>query len=818
MGLALAGLWFKSLIIGVVSLFGLGLPARVLSGPALRAARVAGGGLTTVEGSPLRSATLHRTGPAPVQGSFLPGDPPVAPSSPIEERILSWLWVVPAAWVVLFAFVPETEVDCLLYHLAAPDQFFASHALVRDRLSHAFRLPLPVEMLYGFSVACGTDAPAKLLHAAAGVGCAMAVALLAGGGPAARLAGWLFAMSGWSVMLMLRAKNDLVALLWMATALLATDSGWRDATHRGRPRFAPPPVAWWLFGCGVAAKYTYAPFGLVLAGWGWLRYGVSPQAGWLRAMPLAALPLLPWWARNHLHFGNFLWFGFTGWLPPVDQAPGGVAEIARNVIEPFAAPGTGTWPGAVRRIAPRWILAAPALALAGSAALRAGAGQPARRLGLAALLLAILHARFGRADRFGLPADLLLAVVGGLAVAGAAPRLPPRARGGGGAVLVLLGLVPLVLRAPGDLAARPLASLVGLESPDAFLARWFGELDDARRAVAARHPRRLLLAGDLRAYRFGVPVTATLTHGIAPLGWSLAREAHDPGEAAKRVRQLGVTMVAYNFVTAFYQKEVHDPYPWTDRMLRVWDGFVRTRLAVVREPARSDHGSGGFYLYKILARPGAPQPLIFYLPGGEGMLREVWLAERRQDAPAVTVALDRLNRLLPGVGAVHDYTAWHAYAFGRWQEAYEHIRVGTTAGMVNDENWVLLGATALKLGRYEEAERAYLRARVLYPYDVDERDRDLAVVTWSRGEGLRRAGRWPEAEGAYRACLTWSAIMRPGPNDAPSIALAHLRLAETLARLGRTPEGREEYDAAVALLPGVPRSPEGRLVGGLLGR
>jgi hypothetical protein len=612
-----------------------------------------------------------------------------------------------AAVVLPAAFVPETGTDCLIYHLAAPEQFLAVHRIHRDRLAQPFKLPLPAEMLFGWAVVCGHDAVAKLASACAGVLAAAAVAPVAGlpaWSPAAWIAAALLLASSRVLFHLPLSKPDLLALAAFAAALLAA----------GRRRHA---VAWLAFGFAVSLKYTFLLAAPALLAWPWLVSGRGFRSVARAALPawMAALPLLPWWFRNWLTFGNPLYFVLAGFFPTLDWPPGSTGILSACGIEVFAGRGTGTWPGAAVWGAGRFLAASPGLAAAVLLVFIIGAPLASRRLLGISLLLQAVFIRLGRVDRFCVPADYLAALSAALALAHAFGRLAPRWRRVAAGAIALAGAVPVAASFRALATVDPLPFLAGSETRRSYLARLTGELAGAQDAVAAARPRILLLASDQRAFRFRCRVVLSTAIGPPPLGWTLAREARNPAELAKRFRQLGLTHVAYNLVTAGFQRDIHDYFPWNDRMVSAYAAFCRTRLRIVRAPAFSDHPNGAFYLYEILPRPAAASRLTFFYPGAEGLFRKAWRAQSFKGAPAVDREYARLFRLVPDLQRARDDYAWVKMDREEHAAAFDLVRPGCLAGMIDDENWITYGVGALRLGRRAEALAAFRRAHDLYP-------------------------------------------------------------------------------------------------------
>jgi len=619
----------------------------------------------------------------------------------------SLLMIAALAVSLPVALLPETAQDCLIYHLAAPEQFLIAHRIGADRFGLTFKLPLPGELLFAWSVIVRHDAAARVLPMAAGLLAAAAILPLAGLGARSR-AGWmavaLFLASARVLFDLKIAKPDLLGLAAFAASLLAAD----------RRRMG---LAWAYLGLAAAFKLTFVLAAPAVPLWICLVRGEPlRRAGrGLGMIWVAAIPLLPWWIKNWWLTGNPLFFMLAGLFPTLGWLPASSEIFRDHYVEAFAPPGTGTWAGAAAYALGRLVTSAPGLALAAVLAFLPGARAPGRRLLALGLVLEVVFIRIGRMERFAVPADFLVAVAAAFAAPAFLEALVPRLHRIATALLALAGAIPLAAAAAGLAVRHPLPCLLGAEPPTAYLARATGELAAIQAAVRTARPRVLLLASEQRAYRFGCRVILSAAVGPPPLGWTLAREARGPDELAKRVRQLGVTHVAYNFVTAGFQRDIHAWFPWDDRMVRMYAETVRTRFRIVRAPGQSDHPNGGFYLYEILPGPGPAQGPVFYLPGAEGIMDGVWQAEGKRDSDLAIRELDRLSALLPDLLWVRNQFASYAFSQRRFATALQLSRPGCLAGMVDDENWSVYAASALAVSRRAEGLAALRRAAELYP-------------------------------------------------------------------------------------------------------
>jgi len=223
----------------------------------------------------------------------------------------------------------EMGWDALSYHLRLP-----SIALVHHRITdvwHHYCSPFPalIEMLFTLGLLARDDQAARILNALLGLGLLGALGRLADEAGVRR--GWPLALclaSPVVPLLGMRAYVDLGVALFVTLALA-------ELLRYRRTGAVPSLLASGLCaGCAMGAKYTavfVVPAGLLLlaAGAG-RRTGRGTLAAWLTA---AALPVLPWLAKNVALKGN-----------PVSPLLGGIfgtAEVIPGDITPLAEAARG---------------------------------------------------------------------------------------------------------------------------------------------------------------------------------------------------------------------------------------------------------------------------------------------------------------------------------------------------------------------------------------------------------------------------------------------------------------------------------------------
>ncbi len=222
--------------------------------------------------------------------------------------------------VVVIALVPEVFYDSLVYHLADPFNWAKIHKVTALPYNFFSNFPFTFEMLFGIGVLWGSDAVARLCHAAisllaAGLLGVMAVwlaqpapvapatgALAVPGTASATLAGWiaaaiylttpLIANSAWMTGI------DAGLVLYEAAAVLGFLLWWDG--RKDSPRSVAGEPHWLVLaavfgGLGMGAKYTVG-FAIGLLGLGVAFRVAAPSGrealrGWLAAVVAGLLPV-----------------------------------------------------------------------------------------------------------------------------------------------------------------------------------------------------------------------------------------------------------------------------------------------------------------------------------------------------------------------------------------------------------------------------------------------------------------------------------------------------------------------------------------------
>lgn len=607
---------------------------------------------------------------------------------------------------------PEIGVDPYMYHLATPWQWLQSHRMLIDNVLATSHLPLPVDLVFALPLALGDDRLAKWIAVSFFLAASAVVASHCDS--KTRNRGGLRA--GGLIILLALATTDLAA--WLptskndvaATSLLVAGA----VLYRGGSLMTGAV----LLGCGVTAKLVYAP--LVLA---WVLVHPPGIRGLPLALAVALVPALPWFAKSFLISANP--------LPRLLEMPWPTFDWdARNTYTyraikqaqtPVVLRSWGTFPGAWLEFMARGnllvTLAIPVLLIFGRS----------RRATGAVLVGAIVTVAVFHLPRYLISSLWLLGVLLGEEVSrfsGNRKRAAAALAGGFSLIAFTFNSLPLgqTLR---DAAA----------GPEAARSRLLSEHEEVGRALR-QAGRRFLCVAELRTYRLpGRPVQAG-GFGETPLVWKLVNESAGPEQLRKRLRQLGISAVAYNFISADWVWEHYTKYPWTDQTLRLYNEFCLRYLEVRRPPKTVDSWSGGFYVYRLRARPASPAPhWTFFLPGTEAAAYTVrGLRDLQGDTPVALRGYRQLLKSAPGVGHFVNQIAYTHSLRKEWGETYRLFKPFVERGMIDAVNLPTYGLAALETGRLEEAVRIIERCLEIYPGKVNHNKVNLAVVLHAQAE------------------------------------------------------------------------------------
>jgi len=722
LGLSLAGLFYPAAIVGVVAA---GLCLWAFPGPRLRG----------------------------LGGEFAGAGPGL--------RVLA-LVALPALVATPLLLVPPCWVDPLIYHLAIPEALLKAHRFVMDGRNQSFHFPLSAELLNALPVMLDRDELANfisLVPFAAGLAFAASrVRELAGVRAAGLATGMVIACASvqW---LYLKGKNDLavVGLVLMAV------------TARGRGLAGLAALVWGIAG---ATKYNGMAFAAFAFGWhevaraARLRKRWRPDAGWL---VLAAAPVLPWLAKNWYCRGDPVWPVFSRFLPGAMWDPLSAQSMA---ILTLPHPALWELPGEALRL---FTAVHPALVLSLPLLLLPSARVP--RPLLSSALFGIMGYAFYAVgahmeyDRMTIP--MMAVMVAAPAAAAArlwqeAPRLVARF-GATALVLVAWATTPGALLT-GEAESWDLKELAGAIDREAYYSARLTTLHEVRtrmREVPAR--RTTLLVEEARCYRWPGRVAVEEYWGRST-PWKMVDEAATTERLAVRFRQMGITHIAYNFVTELYPRECAAPFVWTDRMVGLWRDFIRNRTVVEVPPRTVENTNGGYCVYRLVPPLAKPPKVVAFLPGIRNLR---WAAAHPflydHDTRRAAELCEKLAAAYPDVAIFRMDAGFFWSEAKEGEKAWRALEKDAKAGLVGDLNIALAGDAARHTGRLDEAIPLLEAALPLYPDRRALVARALMNALLDKARVLSEKGRNGEAMLLAEKAST----VEPG-NPMPKLSLCFL--------------------------------------------
>ncbi len=613
----------------------------------------------------------------------------------------SWQWPVVAVGAALAALSssalgPETEIDSLTYHLAR-----ARHLLLEGRFtvqpSLMFSFPPVWESWLALLLGTGGEQAARFLNPiVVGASALMLHAVVERVRPGC---GWLAAAVYSCSFLTLAAgsasKND-PAAAWLCLAAFAA-----VARSAGRTGDGWAVVAGGFAGAAILVKLTTAPVVLIAA----LLLGRAGRRRVLLGVFTAMLICLPWEAHQWLQRDNPvhpLLGGYSAFPPP----PGAVENL-RDDLARYVAGSYDSVPDTLRAIwsvataegmTPLAVLAVP-VAVAGGAWARI------------ALALVALWAVGPPQPRYLLPALPLLAAA--VAAWALSDRLKVRWRLTAVAALVAVELMRGWTDPAADRVARVQVA-TGVMSRAEYLRVRLTTWGDVALRINRELPAdsRILPVGERRGYpleRRFIPVSFD-----DPAPWlRLSAASRGPDRLAVRVRQLGVTHVLYNPLTADFLSAGFARVRPSDRALAVWAAYWRTHTRRVSWPARWDLREGEYALFELGPARGGGSPAL--LPGIEGWTAAVSALGAAGDRPAALRRLAELERLAGGYPVLGLWRVMISGAAMPAAEALARLQQCERDGLAVAHLYAGLARAARRAGRGELADRYERRFRELVP-------------------------------------------------------------------------------------------------------
>lgn len=463
-------------------------------------------------------------------------------------------WILPLAIVVagwsiaaLAVTVDSAFYDQLHYHLAFPAHWLSQGRLLTFPRHDCSFYPAGMGLLYVYALAALGPWSAQAIHWALGILAvigAARVALRLGGTSAACWTAAILSATPVVVWIATVAGNDLGVAAFASVGWLALTLE-LEAPDRDKPR-------WWivagvLSGLAAGAKLLAAltvciPLlvALMLAPGTW-RLRLQRLVAWSLG---AAVPVLPWLARNFWVTGNpvhpFLPTIFARGADVAAQAQRVDSEAAfRFLADPLRVVTLGALGPQDGSVGPLYLLLLPVIIWFG---LRS---RGLARLALVGAGVGVLGWAMGPANaRYVLPVLPPLAVLGGAGIARLLESTAGRMRTAIASAIAVICLWSMFLGVDREMLVRVGAAL-GRERPDAALARWATYWAAVPVVNGLPPSSRVLLVAESRTLYFEREVLFEDPFRV-PLICELAEHAGSAGEVAADLQRRGITHVLIN--------------------------------------------------------------------------------------------------------------------------------------------------------------------------------------------------------------------------------------------------------------------------------
>jgi len=734
--------------------------------------------------------------PAVVALSRRPGRLPAWPS---RQTVL--LGALPFVLVTPWLLIPELQPDAWEYYLAGPDRWIRMHGFSVRGATPPLHYPFIAEMLYSLPILFGREQVVKWLNAAA---------LVCG-------------TAGAAAVLEIPAGSALLVTLTSATSVYALTCGKNEGFSTGFILLA--------FACGLDAVRRRAGSGRALSA---VFGGLAFSTKYLAGVNVTWVPLVLWWESRDRRLRPWVGWGLAAaaialpWLVKSYLLTGDPAYPVLSGFWPALIDGWDERNGRVwqlctmKAMPPLGVLARVGRSLLGEHPLLVLSlpfliwrpGLPRRAGGAALAIYVIWCAAFWNPQTARYAFSSLGVVL--VLTAGCWDGWRREGALGRAVATSMLGLGALTSLTRLSLYPNPFPYALGCESRAHYLNRSltsFSEMQEAVRASAAG--RVLLLVGEVREYGMPHPCLLAQAHasGETPLLWRLVDESRTSRELEAKFRQLGADRILYNFVSVELVQQAFTPFPWTDRMLGLYEAFCRSHLRLVRQSTVCDNVAGGFCLYEVDPRRKIGTPASgYFLPGAEAHYHDP-LRLRRTGHPAEAIAmLADLVRRHPAVGAFrselgYTYALEHDYA-----NAYRCLAPSIALGMRDMFNVTSFGLAALQLEKLKEARAALEEALDHYPENRGTNRVTLGTVRFLMASGAAGHHRAAEAEedlAAAERLLDFDPANQTEDVVAQRVStLAWISgLRGDLARsAGRYPQAVAFYRAACAIGPSQPQA------------
>jgi tetratricopeptide (TPR) repeat protein len=608
--------------------------------------------------------------------------------------------------VAALMLVPDTWVDTLWFHLAVPENCLRIHRSVSTGASFLFQMQFMSEHLFALALPGGNDAFAHFIGLVPFTA-AVFFLLRRIGPPIPGSPAWTTSMvvfgTGTVALQAILSKNILSssagAIAGAVLIMKGVERGQRALLAGG----------FFFISCSAAIKATGYP--LIAAAWIAAEIFLFNRPSWnfrsrLACLLAAALPLLPWLARSWLSWQDPVWPLLSGML----NSPFWDAESQEALrIQQGNQDLTALIPGFPLAISSYLAKNQPIVLLLGPLSLLGFTRFPlqwkwaATFAGVSILFLyCLVPAEIGR---YALPAWIILASAVCTSTVSTTPVREIRGSRFFIYATAFLSSLPLAPAAFNYFSPNSSINyLLGPLDRDGYMKQMLTTYQDTTERLSTLPDLGTVICIGEGRYK-GMPgrhywprVTGRNE------AWVIARENPTPQRIAVKFRQMGCRYIVYNFISELYPQPSSAPFPWNDRMVKVWRDFVR-RYTTIELPARQmDQRNGGFCVLRIHPQPRLAGPgYIPYLPGLDNIFLKANIAmfQGREDvwhSESLRLYLD-----FPDTGNA-DYLYAHSLCYeGFYRESYSIYKKMINNGAIYEVTWIDLALLSSMLGKPGEA-------------------------------------------------------------------------------------------------------------------
>jgi len=537
-----------------------------------------------------------------------------------------FLAMVALAWLGLVV-LPETNIDCMNYHLALPQQYLSAHRMFGGGSFLTWDYPLAVDLPNVIPVMFGLDAAGKALRPVMALlgGFALLYSLRTAINPALGIFTVIVAMMvPEAAYFVSSAKNDgvIAGTILLFSAFLVE---WKQ----GRCRL-PFNGLGFLVGVlgGLIASSKYVIYPYLAAAFVLFIPSVVKKPVFIPVMVAGILaPFIPWVLRSFLFSGDPLFPLGMVFMPGIFGS-GEVGEMTRQAFWAHAwtttaglMPVFGSLSGVLPQLFPFLAAAGLASSLAGKGALIPMAGAVAGIAGLELVFPGNIHI----VERFGYPFIAILNICG-------AGVLMAKVAGGNGngwirPVALSMALVAAVYQAriisagfrilPAVTTADYVSGRLSIDGYRLKSLGAFGKvLPEIRKEYEARggHPVTLSIGNPVV---WDMPGRVIGEEYGRPFTWRVVHESVSVGRLDVKFKQAGVTWLVYNGSLADWSRFIPLPHEWSPRMLGLYREFFSARFRIRAFSGFFPMPYGNVVVYEKVARLAMKPGSMPFLPGTE---------------------------------------------------------------------------------------------------------------------------------------------------------------------------------------------------------